>query len=190
MAKKNNYRIEIKTKKLESIAYNQDYIVIDSTYMINKGYATLDNTLLQDKINNDITFFWNSLNNYINPTAPDLSGIIPVFDSEYTPLTDTNLYTTKGKSQVKIFYNKDKNYLTYMNQDYFNLVNNCDSILKDFRQANKLGNICIFDSDCKLIFLVMPIILRDTFFTENYLFNREVESVLPDMDNLHKYQIA
>ena len=56
MAKKNNYRIEIKTKKLESIAYNQDYIVIDSTYMIHKGYAILDNTLLQDKINNDIPF--------------------------------------------------------------------------------------------------------------------------------------
>lgn len=190
MAKKNNKVIEIKTKKLNEIGYNQDYIVIDGHYIIHKDYALLDDTLMQDKINKNESFYYQAVTKSFNPNIPDLKQLIPVFDSEFTALEDINLYTIKEGVQVKLFYNREKNYITYMNHDYFKMIDDCTSILNDFRQTKKFGTICIFDSDCKLIYLVMPISVRDTFFTENYVFNRAVESVLPDMDNLHKYQIA
>lgn len=188
---KNKYQIEIKTKNVSHIVYSKGYVVINANYMIAKEYVQLDDTLMQDKINNDIEFQWDDISKHFNDKVPPIENIIPVFDSTYTPLQDTNLLLEVGKKETaKIFYNPDKKYLTYMNQDYFNLVNNCVSILKDFRQSEKYNNICIFDSNCKLLFLVMPMQVRDSFFYDHYMYAKESRELLGKVEELAQYQIV
>ena len=154
----------INTKKLEQIMYNNGYICIDSKYIIKSELVQLDDTLLQDKVNKDEAFYFNTFNKSFE-TPPNLLDIIPTDLTTYNKLESTELYTDIFKTKADIFYNKETKRFVYFNADYLKIFKDTGEKL-NLLQHNKLSPALVIDANLTCLFLVMPMEHRESYLNQ------------------------
>lgn len=152
----------IKTKKHDLIIYDKGYLCFDGYYIIKAYLVELDNELLQDKINKDERFGYNVTSKYFNDVIPKLDEIMPKYDAlNWDILQKTELLTNFNRSKLKVFYNANQRYFTYIDNDYLEVLAKTRPNYQ-LRQTQKMSGAAYFNGD-DLEFYIMPVIYRNCF---------------------------
>lgn len=154
-------KTEIKTKKLSIVVYNNGYICIDGNYIVKADLVTLDNDLLQNKINKDEPFYYYVPSKNFGDSIPKLIDVIPAYNFNDDILQKTHLTTDFNRNKLKVFYNVDKRYFTYLNNDYLSIY---EKIKPNYQlmQRSKNSGVAGYDGDI-LEFYIMPVIYKNCF---------------------------
>jgi len=152
----------IKTKKHDLIVYDKGYLCIDGYYIIKAYLVEIDNELLQDKINKDERFGYDVKSKYFNDVIPKLDEIIPKYDAlNWDILQKTELLTDFNRSKLKVFYNANQRYFTYLDNDYLEVLAKTRPNYQ-LRQTQKLSGVAYFNGD-DLEFYIMPVNYKNCF---------------------------
>ena len=168
----------IKTKKTELIIYRDGYICLDGHCIIKADLVQLDDSLMQDKVNNDIPFLFNSYNKTFGQTVPDLLAVIPKSQANSYLLIDTNLQqqSFNSKKLVEAFYNEDLNTFIFFDVEYLKIFRDT-KLLLSLRQSTPTSAATIYNDDLECLFVLMPCMIRDSFLHQIEHYLKPVEEV-------------
>lgn len=177
-----------KDLKNNILIYNEGFIS-NGDWVLNVDYVEIDDALIQDCINNKHYFQYSPVDKkFYFENVTKLKNLIPTNLCEYDCLTDTGMLHDANNMTSRMFYNKNKKYFSYMQNNYFKMIDKT-LILNDFRQLSKTGAITVFTSNYTLIALIMPTIPHSFIDSELYCYDRDAVKELSNNELLREYQI-
>lgn len=162
----------IKTKKTGLIIYKDGYLCVNGNYIIKADLVQVDDTLMQDKINNNIPFYYQTYIKNYSEQIPDLLSIIPKYSASSYYLKETNLLQKSFNTNetFEAFYNDDLGKFIFFDADYIKIFRDTNLSLL-LRQAEPTAAATIYNDNLECLFVVMPCLMKSSFLhqIEHYL---------------------
>lgn len=155
-------KVQIKTKKVNLVIFNQDYVCIDGYYIIHKYYCELDNPVFQQYINENKPFKFLNKEVCFNGDIPKLKELLPTGKSN--KLTDTHMLELQYDCNILA----GEGYFTFIDKDFYNMINKQNVFDVNWWRYSKLSIVVGYDKEENIAFAIMPKNIRCDYYLEKF----------------------
>lgn len=144
-----------KLKKGDVVFYNEDYVCINSCFMLHKTFITTDNPLIENYIKENTPFKMDDLGHFTFKTLPPLKSLM-FYQGDYI-ITPTSLINCIGKETQRLLMKEGiESPFIFIDDRYFKFIEQFNDLKLKQATLDNLAIILILNNNDP-IGLIQPI---------------------------------